>query len=180
MGELLVESTKQSADSFSITWENFTNKPDGGFELFLPFTKIRGNKGEVVDIFSIQNSKYCPAAALNKLLDLQIDRELYQPFKPVFIHCDGTLLSKCQMNKLLEDLLKDFGNWNLQKITCKSFRSGIPSLIDISNHKANDVKLWGRWSSSSFERYTKYRREKKMLLFKNLCELDSMKILLNK
>jgi len=180
MGELLGTSKLDANSKFSLKWENVSQTHDGGCVIFLPFTKTKGAAGDFTDIFPMQNSNYCPVAALIRLKKLQKELNMYCKNSVVFGYPDGSLLTKLRMNKLLETFLSDFFDWSKQKVTCKSFRSAIPSLMDAKLDSSSQIKLWGRWESSSFEKYAKFTREKKLSMFKSLCGHDSLKILMNK
>jgi len=180
MGELLSNCKMDAYSHFALRWENVHYMSDGGCVIFLPYTKTKGVAGEFTDLFPIRDSNYCPVAALNRLKSLQKDLNMFGNKKVIFAYPDGSVLTKIRMNKLLETLMLEFCDWSKQKITCKSFRSAIPSLLDAKLESNSHVKLWGRWESGSFERYTKFTRDKKLLVFSNLCAHDSFKPLTNK
>ena len=78
----------------------------------------------------------------------------------------GKFLTVQKMNEILESLLTDFTD-SLHKITCHSFRAGLPSVIAANPDKSGvqDLKEWGRWHTDSYEKYTKQDREKRRVLF---------------
>ena len=86
---------------------------------------------------------------------------------PVFRLSNGKNLTKSKLNSVLKITFPS------KKISCKSFRSGIPSIManfpDIMNDK--HVMGWGRWKSSSFLRYQKFDLKQKKWVFKKLAKI---------
>jgi len=179
MGELLVNSNCNIGDRFSFKWKNLLRMKDGGYLLFLPYTKTKGTVGEYTDIFQLPSSAYCPVSAVERFKSMQKELRLYHPDNVVFVHSNGSGMTKSYVNSMLKHLLSDFCDWNEKQVTCKSFRSAIPSLLDITNSNSSSLKTWGRWSSNCFEKYTKYTREKKLLMFEKLCSDVLLNALIN-
>ena len=66
----------------------------------------------------------------------------------------GACLKKSNFAKSLKFLTK---SEKLKNINLRSFRSGIPSLLERNPDLANDshIKIWGRWKSKSYQTYMK-------------------------
>ena len=78
--------------------------------------------------------------------------------KVLFRDNKGTPLTGRKFNVLLKQLLGKHIDYTKGKITSHSFRSGIPSILGELGHNDDDIKAVGRWSSRSFELYTKLPR----------------------
>jgi hypothetical protein len=67
-------------------------------------------------------------------------------------------------------LLKSHLGNNSEKISGHSFRAGIPAAI--ANHpdllSNDDVRKWGRWSSTSYLVYTRLKKTARIEIFKKL------------
>jgi len=179
MGELLPSAAHESNCKFALRWKNLTEVGDGGFVIFLPYTKTKGAAGEYTDVFKM-NCSYCPVSAILRLKEMQLSRKMYHSDNMVFMFPDKKALSKMYMNRMLDHFLSKYCSEKNQLVTCKSFRSAMPSLLEINLANDAQIKLWGRWSSDSFNRYTKFTREKKKLIFAKLCSDSAMKPLFNK
>ena len=165
MGEILPNSRTGFDASATMKWGNVKFIDQNEILMFLPYTKTTGYKGAIIDLFPINNST-CPVAALSKLKNLYKSNDLYSTKNPVFMFTSGKFLTVQKMNEILEGLLTDFTD-SLHKITCHSFRAGLPSVIAANPDKSGvqDLKEWGRWHTDSYEKYTKQDREKKRVLF---------------
>jgi len=169
MGELLSSNESYFDELYCLQWKHVTFETDLGVLLKLPFTKTKGIKGDCVDLFPFPNKKYCPVLAITKLLKMQVESGLFKRDMPVFTVSKSKFLTKTVLNWHLADLLKDTFNCKTAAITCKSFRTGIPSVLD-ATETDKFVKEWGRWSSSCFSVYTKFTREKRRHIFDTLCK----------
>ena len=126
------------------------------FTLFIPYSKTKGFKGKIVDVFEIDSDKNCPAAALRRLWKMAIDTKGFSVNKPVFSFSSGKNLTKKQINLWLSTLLDDFVDSN-HKITGHSFRAGIPSTLASfpDEYSVKIIKEWGMWESNCYKLYTK-------------------------
>jgi len=73
-------------------------------------------------------------------------------------------------NQALRILLEDLVDNTVDKISCHSFRAGLPSLLnrfpDLATQE--DIKGWGRWSSEAYTRYTRLKIEQKQKIFEKI------------
>ena len=165
MGEILSANKMIFDDRTTLKWGDVKFLNDDEAIVFLPHTKNSGLHGAIVDIFPT-NDYTCPMAALVQLKNLSISTKVYDSKKPVFMFSSGKFLTVKKMNEILEKILSDFTD-EFHKISCHSFRAGMPSVIASYPDKSAvaDLMEWGNWHSDSFERYTKHEREKKKTLF---------------
>ena len=129
--------------------------------IYLPHTKTKGLRGEFVDLFAFNNSPCCSVMALQLLKSLHEKNGTFNPKKTVFMFASGKFLTTAKTNKILENLLNDVCVQGVNKISCHSFRAGIPSTIGniAKDFDSNDIKNFGRWRGNSYRLYT--RLEKK-------------------
>ncbi len=80
------------------------------------------------------------------------------------------MLTKSHFTKILRTLLRPHLGDKVQQLSGHSFRAGIPAAI--ANHPSllsnDDVQQWGRWSSSSYQAYTKLKLAVRKEIFKKL------------
>ena len=91
--------------------------------------------------------------------------------KILFRSNDGVPLTGRRFNVLLKHLLEPHIDYSKGSITAHSFRSGIPSLLGALGHTDEEIKKIGRWSSRSFEHYTKLPRTTRAAIAQKLGKL---------
>jgi hypothetical protein len=147
----------------NLTWEN-VQFFDTHAVVNIRFPKtIRGSKGDFVDIFPF--SGCCPLDGLRSLAKLKpsfVAKNL-----PVFTFDNGKYLTNDQFTSTIKALLKNHIGANANFITGHSFRAGIPAaLSNIPNLATDDdIKRWGRWSSSSYQVYTRLKLNARQAIF---------------
>jgi hypothetical protein len=117
----------------------------------------------VVDVYETEGPT-CPVKAFTRWRD----RTSYDANMILFKEEDGTPLTGRKFNALLRQLLEPHIDYSKGQITAHSFRSGIPSLLGALGHSEDDIKKVGRWSSRSFEHYTKLPRTNRAAIAQKL------------
>lgn len=174
MGELLCDNEKFFTEKKTLLWKHINFSIEDGALIFLPCTKTKGMLGEFVDIFFFDNKNFCPVTNLLKLRHMLTSNNIYNENFPVFMLKPGKFLTKNKMNLILADLLDDLYDKDKFKITCHSFRTGIPTVLDSSGPESqNSIKEWGRWVSDSFTLYTRGTRVRRKAIFNNVCDMLS-------
>ena len=84
---------------------------------------------------------------------------------------DGVPLTGRRFNALLKQLLEPVIDYSKGQITAHSFRSGVPSLLGSLGYEDEEIKRVGRWSSRSFEHYTKLPRTSRAAIAQKLGKL---------
>lgn len=109
----------------------------------------------MLDLFSFEDSRYCPIFNLDKLHDLCWSRKKGQNSDCAFLWESGIPLTLSVMNDYLESLLAPFLKNSHCKYSCHSFRSGLPSFM--ASHPDTfselDIQTSGRWGSTVVKRY---------------------------
>ncbi len=168
MGELLGKPDP----SKQLCWRHINFDQSDGALIFLPCTKTKGLKGEFVDLFKFEAVDYCPVANLTLLRNMLLELGIFSEHSSVFVLSDGNALTKQQLNIVLETFLSDIIDSENFKVTCHSFRTGIPTLLgEFGPEMSDSIKEWGRWSSNCFSLYTKNVRARRKCIFDTVSNL---------
>ena len=169
MGELVPKQEKGFDPSVTLIWDNVKFLNDGDILIFVPYCKTTGFSGKIVDVFKIENDNNCPVASLRRLKRMMDTWGVFSPKTPVFSFPSGKNLTKRKVNLILANLLNDFTDEN-HRITGHSFRAAIPSALSAfpNENSINDVKEWGSWDSTSYNRYLKNEKDTKKALFNRI------------
>jgi len=168
MGELLAPSDFFWDPTATLTWGDIIfRKEDDSVIIHLKLPKTHIKEGEFVDIFKFQHFGCCPVAALKKLKKMEIQAGWGKAQDPVFILESGKLLTTASFNLHLKEIFKDFCDYKVNSILCHSFRAGIPSQLARFPElmSSDDIKGWGRWTSDSYDRYTRLKIDQKKSIY---------------
>ena len=173
MGELLSPREDGFDPTATLTWACVKFRPDNSFLLHIKLPKMGTVEGEFVDIFPFPNLQLCPVAALRRHHSLQAKLGQAQLSDPVFSFPSGKFLTPAAFNNSLRVLLSDICDFNRDTISGHSFRAGIPSAVarcpDLMS--SDDIKNWGRWASSTYQRYTRLKNEEKLQIFNKIVNI---------
>ena len=120
----------------------------------------------IVDIYET-GGPTCPI----KAFDRWSMRNSREDDKILFRYKEGIPLTGRRFNVLLKTMLGKHIDYKKGQITAHSFRSGIPSLLGSLGHTDEEIKKMGRWSSRSFEFYTKLPRTSRAAMAQKLGKL---------
>ena len=164
-GEILCSSTTSFIEDESLLWKDVILKEDSVL-IKIKIPKSRNAKGEFVDLFRIPNCTFCPVLALRKLHAIRSRN----PQKPVFEFASGSLLTSGSLNSCLVKLLRPIIGESATSISGHSFRAALPSVLanrpDLASDE--DIKRWGRWSSASFQLYTRLKPQQRRIIFSKI------------
>jgi integrase len=161
-GELVSESENSFNERDTLLWSDITFGNDF-VVIHVKIAKNRKKDGEYIDLFLQPDNHYCPVKALMRL------KKLTAPCKndPVFKLKNGTFLTTTTINNTLHKLLTPFLGEAAKSISGHSFRAALASALasrpDLAT--SDDVRNWGRWSSSSFLLYTRLKLNQKRVIF---------------
>ena len=121
-----------------------------------------------MDIFEFEGHNCCPVLAIKNLKKLKGAKSI-TPF-PVFTLKKGMLLTPAYFGSLIQSLLALHLGGSAELICEHSFHAAIPSVLSNSPSLAanSEIKLWGRWSSSSYKLYTRLELEKRRAIFSKI------------
>jgi len=169
MGELLPESETAFDPTTTLTWGQVNFREDDSILLFLRMPKSGQKEGEYIDVFTFPGT-CCPVRSLHSHLAMQKKLGFGRMSDPVFTLPSGNFLTPTKLNAILKTLLSDIIDYKKDTISCHSFRAGIPSTLsrfpDMAS--AEDIKSWGRWSSSCYQTYSRLKLDQKREIFRKI------------
>jgi hypothetical protein len=175
LGELLPrDGLENSLECLKWNQVTFTQKKSAIVNIKFPKV-IRNNKGDLIDLFEIENCDCCPYTALKRLASFH--KDLVKANREVFSFLDGSLLTSKRLTDTVKSLLFKHIGTLANQITGPSFRAGIPAALAEHPDLASDheIMIWGRWSSSSFRVYTRLKHEAKLSIFKKIVSIYNLK-----
>jgi len=172
MGELVAPTEKTFDPSTTLLWKHVVIT-DSYVNIFIPFTKTKGLKGHLIEIFPFEMKNCCPYTALKGWETYAKKTGFYEKNLPVFTFESGKFLTTNKLNDILKSLLSDLGGKGKASFTCHSFRAAIPTLIALHPDKSYvaDIKEWGEWDSPAYTRYLKLEHDRKKYLFSKIAVL---------
>jgi hypothetical protein len=165
-GELLPENRHKFNMKETLLWSDIKFSQDF-VVIHVKVTKTKAVNGEFIDLFLQESSNYCPVKALSRLLSLKNPQDYRTP---VFVLDNGSFLTCKVINGILLSLLTPVLGNDAKFITAHSFRAALPSALASNPEIANeeDIKLWGRWNTSSYLSYTRLKLNQKRSIFKKI------------
>lgn len=118
--------------------------------------KVWREGGDVVEVWEVkENEDLDPVLALKQYLKLRSQALGPAEDCPVFLHQDGSQFTKAEMNKDIKQLLGQYPSIASPRdmFSGHSFRAGISTLLTSLGFTEEQIKNWGRWSSSAFLAY---------------------------
>lgn len=148
VGELIAKSRKDRKGGLQVEW---VKRGIDSVLISLPRSKTdQQRKGESIVLHRARDSPCCPVMRLEKFLDTRQQGV----GGPLFIHADGTPLTRFQFRRVLELAMvqahidpKEFGT--------HSFRIGAATEAVAGGLRGCDVQRIGRWSSNCYKRYVR-------------------------
>jgi hypothetical protein len=170
IGEILSQSSKSFDPLTTLLWGDVKFFADS-VRIHVRFPKIFAHKGISIDLFPIKNSNLCPVKCLVNLCKfVDLEQSLNNP---VFVLDNSDFLTPSLFNKILRTCLSASLGKLGNLYSSHSFRAGIPSSLSSCPEIANnsDIKLWGRWDSDSYSKYTRHKSEKRKKIFYDICSV---------
>ena len=132
---------------------------DECFSVWLRSEKVSSKLGNVVEVWSVDGREDLdPVIAMKCFLDRR-NAQIKDPTSvPVFVHEDGTNLTKGEFNEDLKFLLSKFPELSSSERdswTGHSFRSGISTMLQSLGFSEQEIMQWGRWKSEAYKAYLK-------------------------
>jgi len=173
MGEILSKSESSFNSSENLLWEDVTMS-ENHILFHIKIAKTRCKKGEYIDIFPFPFMNCCPVAAM-KCMKSSLAGSSCDPKEPVFKFKSGKLLTVENFSTTIKSLLfphiGEKANW----FAAHSFRAGIPSTLAADPEAASEeeIKKWGRWSSASYQSYTRLKLDQKRSIYDKITKVLS-------
>ncbi len=162
LGEILSNHVSNPSHEV-LRWKDVQISPDHA-TIHIRFPKIlRSQKGDFVDVFPFKDC--CPLEGLKVLKEKK--PSFVQQSTPVFTFDNGQFLTPETVSKAIQKFLEKHIGHEAKHFTGHSFRAGIPAALANSTELASDedIKKWGRWSSNSFETYTRLKLSARKCIF---------------
>ena len=127
--------------------------------VWLRSEKVVSEYGNVVEVWCLpQKPELDPVVALEAFLERRSSSPEVSSNSPIFVHSDGSNLTKNEFNRELKQLLNLFPELTDSSVDYwagHSFRSGISTLLQGLGFSEEEIKSWGRWHSSAYLAYLK-------------------------
>ena len=118
----------------------------------------RESLGDVVEVWRVPaRQDLDPILALNAYMKRRQDRFTEAESSPLFLHENGSMYTKDELNKDLGILLSTYPQLNTEKDywSGQSFRSGLTTVLSVLGFSEEEIQSWGRWTSSAYKIYIK-------------------------
>ena len=178
VGELLTEGATTYSPKSDILGSDLLWMSDTSLALWIRDPKISKEYGDVVEIWKTpQFPDLDPWSTFrnywNRRKVLQSSLSL-----PLFLRADGLSFSHKYFDTCLADMISRYSlqieigrnNW-----TGRSFRSGLPTVLQTAGFSDEEIKKWGRWSSDAFLLYTRDMTQRSKVQSKMVSALDRVK-----
>ena len=95
---------------------------------------------------------------------------------PLFLHEDGRIYSKEELNRDLAFLLSKYPELHTERDTWTghSFRSGLTTVLSDLEFSKDEIKSWGCWTSDAFKVYIKSQAHRRAVKMKLMRTVDSI------
>jgi site-specific recombinase XerD len=167
MGELLAPHEIGLDLTATLTWRCVQFRDDGSVLIHIRLPKMLTQEGDFVDLFPFPDPPYCPVAALERMHQQQREAGRGGLDEAVFTFITGKQLTRSGLNAALKSLLSPLFDFSQGSISCHSFRAALPSALAARPQQvsAEDIKHWGRWSSDTYQSYTRLKQDQKKHLY---------------
>ena len=177
IGELLSQNSTCFHPSNTLLASDVTYEEDS-IAIWLRNPKVdREALGDVVEIWTIEGrADLDPVKKLKAYIqrrhELFGDAESY----PLFLHEDGRIYSKQELNKDLAFLLSHYPELQTDRDswTGHSFRSGLTTVLSNLGFSKEEIQSWGRWTSNAFKVYIKSQTQRRAVRSKLIETFDSI------
>ena len=169
MGELLQTEKTQFHPGSSLIPSDLKFQEES-VAVWIRSPKVWKDGGDLVEVWAVaENPQLDPVLALRQYLGQR--SHLMGPAEecPVFLHEDGSLYTKAELNRDLKLLLAMYPEIASPRDMWSghSFRAGISTLLTSLGFSEEAIKKWGRWSSLAYMAYvqdqTKRRETRKKI-----------------
>ena len=170
LGELLAPRESDFSRTSGFTWEDIRDSSESSVLIRIKQPKSGEKEGEYVDLFPFPGYDCCPVLAIRALRRKQISAGMTESNLPPFRLSSGKFVTTRSFNAVLATLLPDFCLDGVNRISCHSFRPGIPSTLSLFPELADEdaIKGWGRWSSDCYLKYTRLKLPQKASIFSRI------------
>ena len=141
--------------------------------------KVSKQFGDVVEIWSTpQFPEIDPFTSFTAFWRIR-NKKGFPLTSPLFMRAGGDVLTAQHFNRCLQSLISHYSvelELSINSWTGHSFRAGLPTLLQSLGFSEEQIKVWGRWSSSVFQIYAKAidkRMEVQLRILKVMTQIKS-------
>ena len=155
LGEMLPALKDKFDETSTLLWKDVELFSDRVI-LHLKNPKTRAFQSKKVTLFKVKTNTFCPVFYFHKMEKIQKIQKVWNLDSPVFSRTSGKALTKISFVKGINVAVNLVSITNI-KLQGKSFRSGIPSLLnDLSDNVwEHELKILGRWKGDSYRCYVR-------------------------
>ena len=170
LGEILPQKDNRFDKTSVLLWRDL-QLSETKVVIRIKLPKTRSSLSRTVVLYKLPDPFFCPVKHLNNLRNLQKKENLWGQDLPVFRRTSGKALTKISFLEGINRALKSAGKGDV-KLQGKSFRSGIPSLLGLSEDESLGKKLkkLGRWKGLSYHCYIRNRDPVSQEMFEKIAE----------
>ena len=177
IGELLPRNSTSFHQTNTLLASDITCQ-EGSIAIWLRHPKVnREALGDIVEIWSVERRP--DLDPVHKLKAYLYRRNMVfgaTEAYPLFLHEDGRIYTKHELNRDLSLLLSQYPELQTEKDswTGHSFRSGLTTVLSNLGFSDAEIKSWGRWSSGAFKVYVKSQSQRQSVRSKLIKTFDSI------
>ena len=176
VGELLSEDTTMFSPESDMLGSDVLWMSDTSLALWIRDPKISKEYGDVIEIWKTpQFPDLDPWLSFWKYWQ---KRRTYSLSLPLFLPADGLAFSHKYFNECFKYLISHYSaeiQTDRNEWTGRSFRPGLASVLQTAGFSDEEIKKWGRWSSSAFLLYTRDMTQRSKIQSKMVTALDRVK-----
>ena len=150
-GEFLCDKPASFDVSKTLTASDVKLNDDGSVQLWIKTPKVASYHGDILEILPVtSNPSLCPVRALKNYLTFRRGISLNEEL-PLFLLPSGFPLTPPTFARWWKSALGlcDVPDLVIKQHTNHGLRSSLPSLLQLSNMPEDEVKILGRWRSTS-------------------------------
>ena len=151
--------SKHSFDPSSTLLASDVKIQDDSVAYWIRSPKVkRQDTGDVVEVWGIPMRRDLdPLGTLKAFVKRRLDKFGPAESSPMFIHEDGSIYTKFELNSDLALLLSMFPELEnpRDKFSGHSFRAGLATILSVQGFSPEEIQQWGRWRSNAFLVYIK-------------------------
>ena len=156
MGELISQE-KWKFDPLKALMPSDLQFKEDCLSVWIRSPKIWSQGGDIVEVWKVsENEDMDPVLAVSRFLQFRNLAFGEANDKPVFLHQDGSLYTKAELNQDLRNLLAQYpalSRSGRESWSGHSFRAGLATLLTSLGFTEEQVKKWGRWHSAAYMLY---------------------------
>ena len=178
VGELLTEGATTYSPKSDFLGSDLLWMSDTSLALWIRDPKISKEFGDVIEIWKTpQFPDLDPWSTFRSYWERR--KFMKAPLTlPLFLRADGLSFSHRYFDTCLAELISRYSvqieigrnNW-----TGRSFRSGLPTVLQTAGFSDKEIKKWGRWSSDAFLLYTRDMSQRSKVQGKMVAALDRVR-----